>query len=64
LPADSHAAQLIWNKEDVGYFRRFKPHAAPGATNLIRKPLATSLKILTFIIFMYQFDNLVSLIKS
>ena len=31
-PADSHAAQLIWRKEDVGRFRRFKPHAAPGPT--------------------------------
>ena len=41
--ADSHAAQLIWRKENVGRFRRFQPrrksglvHAAPGATNLIQ----------------------------
>ena len=30
--ADSHAAQLIWRKEDKTRFRRFKPHAVPSPT--------------------------------
>jgi hypothetical protein len=38
--ADSHAAQLIWRKEDKVRFRRFKPHAAPGATNIIQNRCA------------------------
>ena len=35
-PADSHAAQFIRKKKDAGRVRRFRPHAAPRATNLIQ----------------------------
>jgi tetratricopeptide (TPR) repeat protein len=43
--SDSHAAQLIWEKEDVGRFRRFKPHAAPCPTFHIQTRWQTLIEI-------------------